>query len=591
MPTTHPPGATVSQALYAQLGVELMVLLLVAAACVAGFLAWRALRLSPPPAPGAAVASPTGARDRGGEPAARRVLRLGVGALWILDAALQAQPSMPGDFITGMVGPALAGQPSWLIGLILPATHLWLAHPVVADAVTVWIQAGIGAVLLAGGRGWLLRLGVVASVTWGLVVWVLAEMFGGLLVPGASWLTGSPGAVLVYVAGAALLLVRDEAWRDGRCARWIRRGVGVVMLAGAGLAVWPWEGMWTATGLAGVFTTGAQTQQPTLLAAPLLWMLRTAQHDPVASNAVIVAALAVVGGGLLSGRVPRPFVGAGLVVAAATWWLGQDFGVLGGMSTDPNTAVPVALLLVAGWPSGVPRTVPEGAGRGASGRSGWIPGVAEAGLPALRVGTAGAGVGALVLVPVLLLTGATGPVSPLSAVADSGGVQQPVVRPAPDFHLVDQSGRPVSLSRWRGRMVVLTFLDPVCFDSCPIIANQLALADKALGSLARDVQFVAIVANPVYHSVGDVQAFDREHGLTSLANWSFLTGTTRQLAAVWKAYGILVVVPTVGMVMHSQNIYFLSPDGREVGILGDSATPTLTSSYATLIAGEIRRTM
>ena len=30
------------------------------------------------------------------------------------------------------------------------------------------------------------------------------------------------------------------------------------------------------------------------------------------------------------------------------WWAGQDFGILGGMGTDPNTVPLVALLMVVG---------------------------------------------------------------------------------------------------------------------------------------------------------------------------------------------------------------------------------------------------
>ena len=41
-------------------------------------------------------------------------------------------------------------------------------------------------------------------------------------------------------------------------------------------------------------------------------------------------------------------------------------------------------------------------------------------------------------------------------------------RPAPDFHLVSQSGQPVSLASLRGSVTLLTFLDPRCTDDCPV---------------------------------------------------------------------------------------------------------------------------
>lgn len=32
-----------------------------------------------------------------------------------------------------------------------------------------------------------------------------------------------------------------------------------------------------------------------------------------------------------------------------SWWMGQDFGVMGGVGTDPNSSPVLALLLLAAW--------------------------------------------------------------------------------------------------------------------------------------------------------------------------------------------------------------------------------------------------
>ena len=44
--------------------------------------------------------------------------------------------------------------------------------------------------------------------------------------------------------------------------------------------------------------------------------------------------------------------------------------------------------------------------------------------------------------------------------------------------------------------MLLTFLDPVCVSDCPLVAQQFRAADQLLGSKARNVALVAIVANP-----------------------------------------------------------------------------------------------
>ncbi len=53
-----------------------------------------------------------------------------------------------------------------------------------------------------------------------------------------------------------------------------------------------------------------------------------------------------------------------------------------------------------------------------------------------------------------------------SANQSYGGTQLDDI--ASDFHLTDQIGSDVSLSDFRGKVVVLTFMDSQCKDTCPI---------------------------------------------------------------------------------------------------------------------------
>ena len=61
-----------------------------------------------------------------------------------------------------------------------------------------------------------------------------------------------------------------------------------------------------------------------------------------------------------------------------------------------------------------------------------------------------------------------------------------------------------------------------------------------LGGQAHQVDFVAIVANPIYRSASFTNAFDRQEDLTHLANWYYLTGSMAALQHVWNSYGVLV---------------------------------------------------
>src|SRR6185437_6431698 len=69
---------------------------------------------------------------------------------------------------------------------------------------------------------------------------------------------------------------------------------------------------------------------------------------------------------------------------------------------------------------------------------------------------------------------------PITARAIAGSAGQFDV-PAADFTLTSQAGRPVSLSSLRGKVVLLTFLDPVCTTDCPLIAQEMRSADAMLG--------------------------------------------------------------------------------------------------------------
>ena len=102
--------------------------------------------------------------------------------------------------------------------------------------------------------------------------------------------------------------------------------------------------------------------------------------------------------------------------------------------------------------------------------------------------------------------------------------------PAAPFTLTDHHGRPVSLASLAGRTVVLTFLDPVCTSDCPLIAQDLRLADQMLGGAAADRSswwpWSTTRCTPPRRVTA---AFDRQEGLEHLANWTFLTGSLPQL--------------------------------------------------------------
>ena len=199
------------------------------------WLLWATARIWRPAASpgtgGASTGEPVEAR-------ARWLLRTGFGVMWIFDGILQAQPKMAGGLATQVMQPIAASSPGWVQHLVNWGGTAWSYHPVQAGAASVWIQVGIGTWLIVAVRGPWSRLAGAASVTWGLIVWVFGESFGGIFAPGLSWLTGAPGAVLIYVVAGALIALPEGAWRGPRPGRLLLAGLGVFFVAMAVLQAW-----------------------------------------------------------------------------------------------------------------------------------------------------------------------------------------------------------------------------------------------------------------------------------------------------------------------------------------------------------------
>ena len=105
---------------------------------------------------------------------------------------------------------------------------------------------------------------------------------------------------------------------------------------------------------------------------------------------------------------------------------------------------------------------------------------------------------------------------------------------APDFTLTNQSGESVSLDRFRGRVVALTFLYTNCPDVCPIVTAQLRETAERLGPDGDEVQFVAVSVDPERDTVESAREYLDKWDL--LESWQFLVGERRELEEIWRGY-------------------------------------------------------
>jgi hypothetical protein len=297
------------------------------------------------------------------EPAGRRLLRIGFGLLWIFDGLLQAQPAMAAGLPSQVIQPAADSSPRWVQHVVDWGTVTWSYHPIQAGAAAVWIQVGIGIWLMAASGGPWSRVAGLASAGWGLVVWVFGEAFGGIFAPGLTWLFGAPGAVLFYCAAGVLVALPERYWRSPRLGRAVLAIMGVFFAGMAVLQAWPGRGFWQGAGhgrpgtLAGLTASMAQTPQPGFLAAWVRAFTSFDQAHGFAVNLFAVIVPAAIGLVLLDARrlhdsrpaVLRVTVVCLAVVCLADWVLVEDIGFFGGLGTDPNSMIPLLLLVVAGY--------------------------------------------------------------------------------------------------------------------------------------------------------------------------------------------------------------------------------------------------
>lgn len=119
--------------------------------------------------------------------------------------------------------------------------------------------------------------------------------------------------MLAYALAALLLLAPDVWWSSGRSALLARRSVAAWMLLGAALQALPWEGSWSASGLADSFSRGLGNSQPVGVRRPISWVVTVALDRPLVLNAAIIAIPVAVGTSLWV-RGGRALLVAGVLV-------------------------------------------------------------------------------------------------------------------------------------------------------------------------------------------------------------------------------------------------------------------------------------
>lgn len=138
----------------------------------------------------------------------------------------------------------------------------------------------------------------------------------------------------------------------------------------------------------------------------------------------------------------------------------------------------------------------------------------------------------------------------------------------PDAEFVDQAGRTVHLSDWRGKVTAVTFVYTRCPlpDFCPLMDRHFAAVQRALAEdrrLASRVHLVSVSFDPGYDTP-DILRAHAERVSADPEHWSFVTGTPAAVDSFAGAFGVSIFRADEPMqeIVHNLRTAVIGPDGR-----------------------------
>jgi protein SCO1/2 len=132
---------------------------------------------------------------------------------------------------------------------------------------------------------------------------------------------------------------------------------------------------------------------------------------------------------------------------------------------------------------------------------------------------------------------------------------------APEFALRGSDGSEVTLARYRGKVVLLTFGFTHCAAVCPTTLATLAQARSALGEKANSVQVIFVTVDPARDSADQMRQY------LAAFDGSFIGATAdpEVLAEVREDYGVTAVREGSGpdyAMAHTSSIFLIDRAGK-----------------------------
>ena len=152
--------------------------------------------------------------------------------------------------------------------------------------------------------------------------------------------------------------------------------------------------------------------------------------------------------------------------------------------------------------------------------------------------------------------------------------QAVIGQPMKDFVMLDRQGKPVELSRYKGKPLLVNFIYTACFQVCPTTTRNLqkAVAETVNVMGADRFNIVSIGFNQPFDSPQALKDFSKQYGI-DLPNWEFLSPAQAVVNDVTAAFGFSFVATAAGF-DHLNQITMIDADGVIVRqVYGEKFTP------------------
>jgi protein SCO1/2 len=140
----------------------------------------------------------------------------------------------------------------------------------------------------------------------------------------------------------------------------------------------------------------------------------------------------------------------------------------------------------------------------------------------------------------------------------------------PDFHLVNQDGKPARLADYRGKALLITFIYTRCPlpQYCTLMSNNFAAIERELQkdpALYKQTHLVSISFDPEYDTPKVLRSYGAAHtgnyDKETFSHWEFATGDALEVKKMAQFFGF-TYVPEKDQIVHSLQTALIAPDGK-----------------------------